>query len=92
MEFNGHFQCNNFNVYITRLNLREVESEVTEISALLILAALYNSFSPIQNEFSQINHALSEAIEYSTHNASHKMIFFSILQNFIFFSLAVNFA
>lgn len=56
-------RCNNVNVFITSLNLREVENGVTEVTVLLSLAALQNSYSPLQNEFSQINHALSEAVD-----------------------------
>jgi len=56
-------RSNNVNVFLTRLALREVESGVTEVTVSLRLALLKNSCSPLQNEFSKINHALSEAVD-----------------------------
>jgi hypothetical protein len=56
-------RSNNVNVFLTRLELREVESGVTEVTVSLRLAVLKNACSPLQNEFSKINHALSEAVD-----------------------------
>ncbi len=54
-----------FSAVIIRLSLHEVESGVTEVTVLLSLATLKNSFGTLQNEFSQINHALSEAVDFT---------------------------
>jgi len=52
-----------FQVVITKLVLREVDIGVTEISVLFSLASQKKAFSTLQREVSEINHALSEAVD-----------------------------
>ncbi len=48
---------------------------MTEVTVLLSLAVVKNLFGSLQNEFSQINHALSEAINFTMDAATGLVIF-----------------
>jgi hypothetical protein len=53
-----------FEFGVNRDDLESTESGGTTV-LLISLLALKNSFGALQNEFSQINHALSEAVDFT---------------------------